>query len=159
MANSLLLMAWRLGLGWLVGRYVLLLTTVGRESGKLHRVPVSFLFRGGTFYVRSTTGKHADWYRNLEARPVCTTQTWPGPKAARARPITAPEEAAEVAARFDRERPRFGCCAPSSEESMWVALEPTAQNAPGMLEPDLIWAWPVAAALGLVWSRRRRARS
>lgn len=149
LANALVRLAWRLGLGWLVGRRLLLLTTVGRSSGRLHRVPVDFVFRGGTFYVRSTAGEATDWCRNLAAQPVCTTQTWPGPKAARARRITDPDELADVALLLGRER---------LEPGTWVALEPTAQKAPLMLEPDLIWAWPVAAALWLLGRRARRSR-
>lgn len=151
-------MAWRLGLGWFVGRYVLLLTTIGRDSGKLHRVPLSFVFRGGTFYVKSDAGETTDWYRNLETQPVCTTQTWPGPKAARARRLTDPGEVADVAELFGRNPPNNGR-SQGLDPLCWIALEPTAQKAPTMLEPDLVWAWPLVAALGLLWLRSRRARS
>jgi hypothetical protein len=159
MANPLLRMAWRLGLGWFVGRYVLLLTTIGRDSGKLHRVPVCFVFRGGTFYVKSDAGETTDWYRNLETQPVCTTQTWPGPKAARARRLTDPGEVADVTVLFGTKGPIHGVGDAEAIHPIWIALEPTAQKAPTMLEPDLIWAWPLVAALGLIWLRSRRARS
>lgn len=60
-------------IGGRVGRTpVLLLTTVGRRSGRPHTVPVGYFDRDGTrFVVASNAGRpyHPAWYANLVAHP------------------------------------------------------------------------------------------
>ncbi|MFN8482337.1 MAG: nitroreductase/quinone reductase family protein [Anaerolineae bacterium] len=61
--------AYALGLGPLVGRLVLLLTTTGRTTGKRHVTPLQYEASGGHYYVASARGVKADWYRNVLAAP------------------------------------------------------------------------------------------
>ena len=66
-----------IGLGGLIpGRSMLggipghlMLTTVGRRSGRLHRVALDMWHdpTTDTYYVVSGYGEHSDWYRNLRA--------------------------------------------------------------------------------------------
>ncbi len=60
-----------IGLGVLIPRNVLILTTVGRRSGRPHRTPVEFSPGPGTdvYLVMSGWDGHTDWYRNLCADP------------------------------------------------------------------------------------------
>jgi deazaflavin-dependent oxidoreductase (nitroreductase family) len=61
--------AYWLGLGWLVGRSILLLTTLGRKSGKARVTPLAYEARGDTILVASARGSAADWLQNILANP------------------------------------------------------------------------------------------
>jgi deazaflavin-dependent oxidoreductase (nitroreductase family) len=58
-----------IGLGALYGRFVLLLTTRGRRTGKLRITPLQYEQVNGAFVVASARGARADWYRNVVADP------------------------------------------------------------------------------------------
>jgi len=62
--------AYALGLGPVVGRLVLLLTTTGRKSGLPRVTPLQYEAIDGDIYVGSTRGLKADWVRNIRANPV-----------------------------------------------------------------------------------------
>ncbi len=62
-------LAYALGLGNLVGRFVLLLTTTGRRSGRLRTTPLVYEEIDGLFHIASARGPGADWFRNIEAQP------------------------------------------------------------------------------------------
>jgi len=61
--------AYALGLGPLIGRFVLLLTTTGRKSGRPRVTPLVFEQQGETILVASARGAEADWIRNIQANP------------------------------------------------------------------------------------------
>ena len=61
--------AYSLGLGSLVGRFVLLLETTGRKSGLPRVTPLQYDEVDGIIYVGSARGVKADWYRNLAVNP------------------------------------------------------------------------------------------
>ena len=63
-------LAYALGLGPLVGSFVLLLTTTGRTSGRLRTTPLVYEERNGTYHVASARGRIADWLRNIQAHPI-----------------------------------------------------------------------------------------
>src|SRR5260221_780142 len=61
----------------LEGRPLVLLTTTGAKSGKLHTTPVRAFYDGDkTFVIASKGGapSHPDWYRNLVAHPEVTVE-------------------------------------------------------------------------------------
>ncbi len=66
----------RLGLGMLIPRNVLILTTTGRRTGRPHRTPVEFGPGPGNqpYMVMSGWDGRTDWYRNLLANPCL--QVW-----------------------------------------------------------------------------------
>ncbi len=67
---------YRVGLGGLMPAQVML-TTVGRKSGRPHRAVVDLLKHDAatnTWYVTSGYGAHSDWYRNLQANPEVQVQ-------------------------------------------------------------------------------------
>lgn len=47
-------------------------TTVGRVSGRPHRVEIWFAHQNGTAYLLSGGGDRSDWVRNLIANPAVT---------------------------------------------------------------------------------------
>ena len=61
--------AYALGLGPLIGRFVLLLTTYGRKSGRPRVTPLVFEQQGETILVASARGAAADWIHNIQANP------------------------------------------------------------------------------------------
>ena len=61
--------AYALGLGPLIGRFVLLLGTYGRRSGQLRLTPLVYEEQGETILVASARGRSADWLRNIRANP------------------------------------------------------------------------------------------
>ena len=58
-----------IGLGPLIGRFILLLTTVGRKSGLKRVTPLQYEVIGKDFYVGAARGMNADWVRNLQSNP------------------------------------------------------------------------------------------
>jgi deazaflavin-dependent oxidoreductase (nitroreductase family) len=60
---------YRIGLGFLLGRKVLLLTTIGRTSGKQRTTPLQYERIGDAYFIGSMSGARADWYQNLIADP------------------------------------------------------------------------------------------
>jgi deazaflavin-dependent oxidoreductase (nitroreductase family) len=69
-------MLYRIGLGGLMPMQ-LLLTTVGRKSGRPRQAVVDVLRHDAatdTYYVVSAYGARSDWYRNLQANPAVLVQ-------------------------------------------------------------------------------------
>lgn len=58
-----------LGVGRWYGRLVLLLTTQGRKSGMPRVTPLQYEVIDGLYYLGSSLGEKADWYRNIQANP------------------------------------------------------------------------------------------
>ena len=58
-----------IGLGPLLGRRVLLLTTTGRKSGLQRVTPLQFEEVNGRYLIGSARGVHADWVRNIMVDP------------------------------------------------------------------------------------------
>ncbi|MGD8402540.1 MAG: nitroreductase/quinone reductase family protein [Anaerolineales bacterium] len=58
-----------IGLGPLVGKIILLLTTTGRKSGLKRVTPLQYEEIDGKFYLGSARGLKADWVRNIQANP------------------------------------------------------------------------------------------
>lgn len=70
------ILEYKLGLGWLIGRYILLLTTTGRKSGKTRRTPLEYIYDKDHDRYRIAAGwsGKTDWYRNIRANPCVTVQ-------------------------------------------------------------------------------------
>jgi deazaflavin-dependent oxidoreductase (nitroreductase family) len=58
-----------IGLGPLIGRIILLLTTVGRKTGLKRVTPLQFEEIDGKYYLGSARGLKADWVRNIQCNP------------------------------------------------------------------------------------------
>lgn len=61
--------AYALGLGPVIGRVILLLTTTGRKTGRPRVTPLQYEEINGLIHIGSARGTKADWYRNIEANP------------------------------------------------------------------------------------------
>ncbi len=58
-----------IGLGPIVGRIVLLLTTTGRRSGQKRVTPLQYEEIDGSYYLGAARGLKADWIQNIQANP------------------------------------------------------------------------------------------
>jgi deazaflavin-dependent oxidoreductase (nitroreductase family) len=58
-----------IGLGPLVGNVILLLTTIGRKSGKRRVTPLQYEEIEGKIYLGAALGQKTDWVRNIRANP------------------------------------------------------------------------------------------
>lgn len=58
-----------IGLGSLIGRIILLLTTTGRKSGMKRVTPLQYELIGNNYYIGSARGVKADWVRNIQSNP------------------------------------------------------------------------------------------
>ncbi len=99
----------RVGGHW-EGRDLLLLTTVGRKSGREHTTPVVFTRQGDRLLVYGSKGgapTHPDWYLNLLAEPRVTLEVGTDRYRAIATPLEGEERDREFAAQVAR-NPNFG---------------------------------------------------
>lgn len=93
---------YRLGLGWLFGKRILLLNHTGRVSGTQRQVILEVVEHdrtNGSFVVASGWGPTAAWYRNILHRPQVSVQVGRRTIPVTAVPLTA-EEGAEIFARY-----------------------------------------------------------
>lgn len=70
------LLWWRAGLGGLLGRYMLVLTTWGRKSRRPRHTMLSYTPLNGRIYISAGWGARCDWCQNLIADPHVTLQVW-----------------------------------------------------------------------------------
>jgi deazaflavin-dependent oxidoreductase (nitroreductase family) len=131
------LVLYRLGLGGLMGKSTLILTTTGRRSGQPRATPVNYWEASGVFYVIAGSGTHADWYRNLVAQPEVEVQVGRRRLRAVAAPLTEPREKAHALWLFGQRSPGtaeryFGVPRGAPEEDL-VAL--AAQRAVVAIRP------------------------
>ncbi|MFM9370685.1 nitroreductase family deazaflavin-dependent oxidoreductase [Streptomyces sp. Da 82-17] len=99
---------YRVGLGPLLGRRLLLLHHVGRTTGLDRRVVlevVAYDRERGSLTVASGFGPGAAWYRNLRAHPTTTVQTGNRRRAVTAHFLTE-DEGAELMAGYASRHPR-----------------------------------------------------
>ncbi|HEX6335365.1 MAG TPA: nitroreductase/quinone reductase family protein [Jiangellaceae bacterium] len=164
---------WRLGLGALVGRGdEVLLTTVGRKSGRLRHTPLSARRVDSDLYLWSPYGDRAQWYLNARAHPIVTIQTADGPRSVLASHVTDPDEIRQLYRVLEEEPApsmldyyldRAGL-AHSVEEVVnagrgihALRLDPADVSGPPPLKADLVWLWAIPASL-IVLRLARRCR-
>jgi len=71
------LILYRAGLGWLFGHRFMLLTHIGRRSGKIRRTVLAVLeYEPKTCEIKAMSAWSAsDWYLNLQANPAVQVET------------------------------------------------------------------------------------
>lgn len=91
-----MLITWRLGLGPLVnslpdrvGR-IMILTTIGRKSGRPRRTPLNYAHVGNEVYCLAGYGPTSDWLKNLRANPSAEVWLPEGRWRVEASPVTHP---------------------------------------------------------------------
>ncbi|MEW6718469.1 MAG: nitroreductase/quinone reductase family protein [Chloroflexota bacterium] len=99
--------AYALGLGPLMGRLVLLLTTTGRKTGKPRVTPLQYEEVGEEIYVGASRGLKSDWVRNILADPHVEVRVKSRGFQAFAKVITDPARIADFLELRLQRRPRM----------------------------------------------------
>jgi deazaflavin-dependent oxidoreductase (nitroreductase family) len=165
------MLMWRLGLGALVGRVFMVLTTTGRKSGEPRRAVVEVLEHEGRKYVLSGHGPHSDWYRNIEADPRVTVQAAWGVEHMLARRVVSDAEIVAAYHALDRSpimgwwtktlgfKPTPEDFLAEKERLYFLTFDLTTEPTPAPLPSDLVWLWPVGLVGGVGgWLLSRVAR-
>jgi deazaflavin-dependent oxidoreductase (nitroreductase family) len=158
-----------MGLGPLVGRLFMIMTTTGRKSGQPRRAAIEYHVFGGRKYVFAGWPR-SDWYQNMLRDPRMTIQTHAGAESVIGRRVT---DDAELAAAWD-----FATRDPVIQMAMAlmnvrltreafiahkdryhiVTFDSTDQPCPPPLQADLAWLLPALAfAFGAGWLAGQRA--
>ncbi|HMN62002.1 MAG TPA: nitroreductase family deazaflavin-dependent oxidoreductase, partial [Anaerolinea sp.] len=100
------LILYRLGLGWMLGKRFMLLTHVGRRSGKVYRTVLAVLKYDETTHeiLAVSPWSASNWYRNIQATPALEVQTGSTRYAPVQRSLS-PDEIASLFIEYRRQRP------------------------------------------------------
>ncbi len=166
---------WRLGLGPVIGKVLLLITHTGRKTGLPRRTMVEYHQLDGKKYAPCAFGPKTDWYKNVAANPYVTIQTADGAQSVKAVRVTEDDELIAVYELFKRRdpplfhwylqsleiQPNHADVLAKKERIYWFRFDPTEQPTPPPLASDLAWVWiPVGlVAITLWWLYRRQRRS
>ncbi len=93
---------YRLGLGWLFGKRLVLINHVGRKTGTPRQIVLEVVERDlqtGTVTVVADYGPQSQWYQNLKAHPETTIQIGRR-KLAVDSEFLSPEEGADIITRY-----------------------------------------------------------
>lgn len=147
---------WRMGFGPLIGRFFLILTHIGRHTGKVRRTALEYQMLDGRVYVFNAWPQ-ADWYHNILAEPRVTVQTGRETFAAAARPLVTQHDYLEAYALVERspvaramltamgiDTSLAGFLAAKDDLEI-VTFDPSEAPGPPPLQADLRWLSPVAA--------------
>lgn len=104
------ILLYRLRLGWLLRGRFMLITHLGRVSGKPRQTVIEAIDHDpadGSYIGPSGYGRRSDWYRNILKTPEITIQVGSRRIPVTAVPLTA-DEGSEVMARYCARHPRLG---------------------------------------------------
>jgi deazaflavin-dependent oxidoreductase (nitroreductase family) len=165
-----------MGLGPVIGRHVLIITTKGRKSGLPRHTMTEFHILNDKIYVPCAFAPKADWYKNIVADPHVTVQTWEGPQSMTASRVTDDEELRTVY-QFIRQRNQVMMdwylesqdvradpddVVAHKERIYFIRFDPTTEASPSSSPPplrvDLAWLWPLITVWAVSWQRRRWRR-
>ncbi len=163
---------YQLGLGTLVGRLFMILTTTGRKSGLPRRTALEFHQHDGRKYVM-VGWTESDWYKNILANPLVTLQTACGTERARVRRLTSIEdlrgdwEVAEhspiIRGFMKQTGQSWESLVAQQDRIIILTFDTTDEPTPPPLEANLSWvlfvALPIALSVLLQrWIRTRRGK-
>ncbi len=148
---------WRMGLGPVLQRWFLVLTTTGRKSGQPRHTMLEFSVMDGKTFLGSGWGERPDWCQNIAADPRVTIQSSSGTQSAMARRVTSDEEMARLYhVAKARKSPVWKEYLASlgiedtvedyvakKERLVIFRLDPTSEKTPALMKTDLVWVWGV----------------
>lgn len=162
------ILLWRLGLGFIVGRLFLILTTTGRKSGAARHTAIEYHRWKDRIYVVSGWGSKAQWYKNIMVDPRVTIQMASGTQPMVASRVTDDAQLAQALElveanptlrqwikslgvavdreAFLREKERF----------FLITFDPIEEMTPTPLQVDLAWVWFVTLPALLLPLIRKR---
>ncbi len=154
---SLPMLAWRLGLGPILGRYIMIITHTGRKSGTPRQTAVEYHTINGIKYIPCAFGIKAQWYRNILANPHVSIQTADGLERMVAVHVSDDNELITVIETILSRYPammnwylKSMDVSPTrkdilahKENMVFLRFDPTSVVTPRALEVDLAWLWPL----------------
>jgi deazaflavin-dependent oxidoreductase (nitroreductase family) len=104
------------------------LTTIGRRTGRPHRIEIWYAADGDTLYLLAGAGRSSDWVQNLVADPAVLVEVDGVTRPDRGRVLEDEEEAERARSLvFDKYAPRYdGDLTAWRERALPVAIEPAA---------------------------------
>ena len=96
------MLPYRMALGALLAKRVLILTTTGRVTGKERRTPLWYIRAGDIIYCVSGWGSSSDWLKNLNASPNVLVQVGKESWGTQGVLIKEPSELERVLSKFQR---------------------------------------------------------
>ncbi len=162
------LILWRMGLGPLLGQFMMVITTIGRKSGQPRRVVLEYHQVQGRKYILAGWAEQSDWYKNTLANPYVTIQTASGTESMLMRRVL---DAEELDSLFDivRQHPLVKAWMERTKTTLTreeflaqkdlifiFAFDPTTEATPPALEVDLSAAWLIPVAFLAVFGVLRR---
>lgn len=99
--------AYKLGLGPVIGKMILLLTTTGRKTGLARITPLQYELIDGVYHIGAVFGTRTDWVRNIRADPVVQIRVKNDRFTAKAEVFTNPEEIADFVEYRLKKHPRM----------------------------------------------------
>ena len=156
------IVAWRFGLGPIVGRYLMIITQIDHKSGNPCKTSTEYFQINGIKYIANSFGVHSKWYRNLLANPRVTIQTSDGTEQMISIPVTQDDELITIVEWLQSKNPEFlernlnelGIKSERKEiikhkeDYIFLRFDPTSEPTPRGLEVDLAWIWPLL----LIWT-------
>ena len=112
----------------MIGKPVVILTSMGARSGKIRKTPLMRVEHNGEYAVVASLGgapTHPVWYYNLKANPQVELQDGPSPQPMQAREVTG-EEKAVWWARAVEAFPNYASYQETDREIPVFVLEPAA---------------------------------
>lgn len=138
------LLLWRMGLGGLLPRSMLVLTTRGRRSGRPRHTMLERLVHEEQLIIGSAWGRRSHWARNLAADPVVSVATHRGGvMTGRATPVTDPQTLRRLEARLLRQGIQGEAGSLAAGFLFW-RIEPAQLDAPPSISRDLRRLPPLA---------------
>ncbi|MFP4394378.1 MAG: nitroreductase family deazaflavin-dependent oxidoreductase [Anaerolineales bacterium] len=164
------LILWRLGLGPIIGHYLVVLTTWGRKSGLARHTMLEYFTWRGKIYV-ICAWPQSDWYKNLTADSHATIQTWQGAERMIANRVMDDEELMKILDMVQERQSKLMAWyfedegVPPTREGILsykerfhvVRFDPTMECTPLPLRVDLAWLWPVMMLAMMLFGKRRQS--
>ncbi len=162
---------WRLGMDGLVNRFLMVMTTTGRKSGRPRRTVIEYHHYDGRTYALAAYGERSQWVKNMQADPHMTLQSSQGTQSVIGRRVT--DDDALRQAFHHMQHDRFlktwvrllgvqlneADFIAHKERFYLVTFDPTDRPTPPPQPADLLWVWPVAgialAAVLLAANRKK----
>lgn len=157
---------WRMGLGPLLQRWFVVLTTTGRVSTKPRHTMLEYSVMDGKTYLGSGWGERPDWCKNIAADPRVTLQSSRGSESALAQRVTSDDEMARLYhVAKARKSPVWKQYLASlgiedtvedylakKERLVIFRLDPTSEKTPEPMKTDLVWVWAVISVVAwVIW--------
>lgn len=125
-----------IGLGPLIGKLILLLTTTGRKSGMKRVTPLQYEKIGNDYYLGAARGLKADWLRNIQSDPHVEIRVGSKQLEGQAEVITDPKRFADfLEVRLERHPRMIGLI---MEKAHGLPRHPTREQLEGLAKDEAV---------------------